>query len=99
AVIPIPQILPELLAHEDRAGPPASLLLAGDFDYGSDPGTPGDMLATRSAIGRQRDRGSSLEFLKLSAAQGELLSVKDWYERAESGGSVDVLRLGKGTEA
>ena len=40
AVIPIPQMLPDLLKSPPKAGPPDSLLLAGDIDYGGDPGAP-----------------------------------------------------------
>ncbi len=55
AVIPVPQMLPALLQQEHRSGPPESLLLAGDIEYGGDPGQPQDLLAKRDAAGLDRD--------------------------------------------
>jgi CHAT domain-containing protein len=99
AVIAVPQMLPELLRDGKHTGPPASLLLAGDIDYGGDPGAPQDLLVRRDAIGRQRN-GRWMQFEKLPGAQGELVSIRDWYEQADSNGSpVRVLRRRQGTEA
>ena len=98
AVIPVPQMLPALLGKARRAGPPESLLLAGDIEYGGDPGRPQDLLAKREAVGRQSD-GRSMQFPNLDAAQSELTSIKDWYEKADGSGKVNTLRKLKATEA
>lgn len=97
-VIPVPQMLPSLLREGRRTGPPESLLLAGDIEYGGDPGQPSDLLAKRDAAGRPGDGGLT-QFAKLSAAQGELASIRDWYENADGTGTVKVLRKENATES
>jgi CHAT domain-containing protein/tetratricopeptide (TPR) repeat protein len=97
AVIPIPQMLPDLLRKDPPTGPPASLLLVGDIDYGSDPGTPKNLLATRAVVGRRGD--GTAEFPALEAAPGELSSIRDWYDQAAERGKVRVLRHRDATEA
>src|SRR5262249_40944379 len=51
-VVPVPQLLPALLAPPDRtkekAGPPA-LLVVGDVDYGADPGAAAKEAGSRAA--------------------------------------------------
>ena len=98
AVIPVPQMLPALLSKARRAGPPESLLLAGDIEYGGDPGQPQDLLVKRDAVGRLRD-GRFTQFQKLPSAQGELVSIKDWYENSDGAGTVKALRKELATEA
>ncbi|HWA98638.1 MAG TPA: tetratricopeptide repeat protein [Pirellulales bacterium] len=98
AVIPIPQLLPELLRHETHVGPPDSLLLAGDIDYGDDPQRAPELPAPRAAASRP-PVGQPLHFGRLAAAQSELSSIRDWYEQADANGSVQVLRRSKATEA
>jgi CHAT domain-containing protein/Tfp pilus assembly protein PilF len=98
AVLPVPQILPELLSREQQPGPPAALLLTGDIDYGGDPGLPASADLAHAPLGMQR-AGGSLEFARLAGAQSELASIKDWYEQAGSGGTVKTLRRGQATEA
>ncbi|HWA96886.1 MAG TPA: CHAT domain-containing protein, partial [Pirellulales bacterium] len=93
AVIAIPQLLPELLAEPARSGPPGSLLLAGDIEYGGDPGVPREALAVRSASGR-----GNQQFDRLEAAQAELASIRDWYEQADAQGTVVALRRRNATE-
>jgi CHAT domain-containing protein len=80
AVIPVPQMLPEILQQQPHSGPPASLLVAGDIDYGGDPGVPQDLLAHRGAVGRQRD-GRWLQFGKLDNAQSEMASIERRYRK------------------
>ena len=75
AVIPIPQILPELLEQTPRRVPPDSLLLAGDIDYGIDPDSPHGLLAKSDLAVIGHVRGEKLKFIKLDAAQAELASV------------------------
>jgi CHAT domain-containing protein/tetratricopeptide (TPR) repeat protein len=97
AVVPVPQMLPELLKATPPPGAPASLFLAGDIDYGGDPGTSTDKLASRAAAARRRD--GSVQFVGLEAAQGELASIRDWYEQAAGAGDVKALRRRNATES
>jgi CHAT domain-containing protein/Tfp pilus assembly protein PilF len=80
AVIPVPQMLPEILQAKPWSGAPTSLLVAGDIEYGGDPGVPQDLLAQRGAVGRQRD-GHWLQFTKLDNAQSELESIGNRYRK------------------
>ncbi len=102
AVIPIPQVIPELLSREKSSGPPASLLLAGQIDYGGDPGTPQDLLAKREAIGRSRD-GEANEWSPLPGAQLEMSSIQERYEHshqiAQTRGESGSLSSSNATEA
>jgi len=102
AVVPIPQVIPELLSHERLAGPPSSLLLAGDIDYGGDPGTPQDLLAKREAIPRSRG-GEANEWNRLPGAQLEMSSIKEYYEHsheiAKTVSRVESLSQFQATEA
>ncbi|HEY5315022.1 MAG TPA: CHAT domain-containing tetratricopeptide repeat protein [Pirellulales bacterium] len=95
AVIAIPQLLPELTKSPAHSGPPATLLVAGDIDYGGNPGAP-TALAARSVAAR---RNGQLEFKRLDSAQAELASICDWYQSSTSTGRVDLLHRQQATEA
>lgn len=96
-VIPVPQMLPALLAQPRSTGLPATLLLAGDIDYGAEV-SGAEFLADSRAAGRLRG-GKLGSFADLAAAEGELTAVRNWYEQAQSPAAVDVLRREEGTEA
>jgi CHAT domain-containing protein/Tfp pilus assembly protein PilF len=81
AIIPVPQLAPELLERQVSPRIPQSLLLAGQIEYGGDAGAPQDLLAKREAIGRVPD-GKLFAFPEITAAQSELASVKDYYVEA-----------------
>jgi tetratricopeptide (TPR) repeat protein/CHAT domain-containing protein len=98
AVIPTPQLLPELLERERQTGPPKSLLLAGDIEYGADAGAPQHSLAQRSAAGRMRD-GKLLSFGKLESAQAELASIERRYRKKVRDGESETLEGPGATEA
>jgi len=98
AVASVPQILPELLHESQRAGPPASLLVTGDIEYGGDPGAPQDLLAQRGAVGRQRD-GRWLQFGKLENAQAEMVSIAGRYRKSKSAADLMTISGPDATEA
>ena len=98
AVIPVPQMLPALLGKARRVGPPESLLLAGDIEYGGDLGHPQDPLAKHDAVGRLHE-GRLMKFPNLDAAQRELNSIKVCYENAEGTGTVQTMQKQQATEA
>jgi CHAT domain-containing protein len=87
-VAAVPQLLPQLLARPKAHDAAASLLLVGDIDYGkARQSRPDDSLSTR------------LLFERLPAARGEILAVRDSFERAFEGGSVTMLRQSQAGEA
>jgi CHAT domain-containing protein/Tfp pilus assembly protein PilF len=98
AVIAIPQMLPDLVGRKTVTGPPQSLLLAGNIDYGGDPGAQSDQTQTRAAVGRTRD-GQQLQFPKLDAAQSELMSIEGLYRQRVKVASEAILQGSAATEA
>src|SRR5262249_14593278 len=70
AVVPIPQILPQLLAPATESAPP-TLLLVGDIDYGGDPGQLLAGTTAQAALGRERD-GRRMTFGRLKAGPQEI---------------------------
>jgi len=98
AVIPAPQMLPSLLQSERRSDPPESLLLAGDIEYGGDPGRPRDLLASRGAIGRSRD-GQLNEWGQLPQANAELASIERRYRKQVATGESSTLESREATES
>ncbi|HWB01231.1 MAG TPA: CHAT domain-containing protein, partial [Pirellulales bacterium] len=97
AVVPIPQILPELLREAPHDEAPDSLLVAGDIAYGGDAGSSSDLLAQRSAVGRERG-GNWLQFSELPNAASELKSILGGYEQVKQRAHVDVLERQDATE-
>jgi CHAT domain-containing protein len=98
AVIPVPQMLPELLHEKPRGGPPSSLLVAGDIDYGSDPGAAPVLLAQGDAQGRMRD-GRLHQFGQLAAANAELIAVDQQFRQQSQSSSTKILNHRLATES
>jgi CHAT domain-containing protein/uncharacterized protein HemY len=102
AVVPVPQLLPELL---DRAAPATagrelpnqekpSLLLVGDVDYGAKPGdVASENAENRPAAARS---GKKRNFKPLPATADEIVLVKNYFERRFRGGRVQLF---EGAEA
>jgi len=98
AVIPIPQFVPELTTTPAKHEAPPSLLLAGDIEYGSDPGdAPPPQLALREAAPRAGRVGQ--QFPKLVAARTEMLAVDDSFKQTNPDGRSSTLRGRGATEA
>jgi CHAT domain-containing protein/Tfp pilus assembly protein PilF len=98
AVIAIPQMLPELVARGAHLGPPDSLLLAGNINYGGDAGAATDRAGTRAAVGRMRE-GRLIQFQQLDASQAELSSIEQRYRQQVTAASASTLSGSDATEA
>jgi CHAT domain-containing protein/Tfp pilus assembly protein PilF len=102
AVVPVPRMLG--LAPTDPAPGPGpspgaapSLLLAGDIEYGGEPGAAADPGASRSAAIATRG-GLLPDFERLDATREEILAVRDSFERRFPSARADVLRGDEATE-
>ena len=102
ALIPIPQYLPEIMEKPLSNTMPSSLLLTGDIDYYGDPGQPQKSLAEDSPREFAARNTRAMQFPKIAAAQPEIASIKERYERAlkksEQTGSVESLYEADATE-
>jgi tetratricopeptide (TPR) repeat protein len=103
AVVPVPQLLPELAGRPgDRAAAPpaptASLLLVGDVDFGAAPGVTRTRGVSHSAPRGER-AGALPDFSPLRATREEIVAVRDSFEQSYPDGQVRVLRARDATEA
>ncbi|HEV3257270.1 MAG TPA: tetratricopeptide repeat protein [Gemmataceae bacterium] len=87
AVVPVPQLLPELLAtgQDDTSGTP-SLLLVGDVDFGAASGPAA------------RGRRARAVFGPLQATREEIVAVRDSFEERYPEGKIRVLRKAQATK-
>lgn len=99
AVIPVPQLLPELLA-EKRAGNTAggqltSLFLVGDVDFSATPGKPPpDTFTGQVAMRGSRGR----DFPRLPGTAGEIASIQAAFEQSHPNAAVYTVRGAEATE-
>jgi CHAT domain-containing protein len=94
AVVPVPQLLPQVLApvlRDSRLKP--SLLVVGDVNFDSTQTT------VASAVDRSAPRGTLRQWPKLPATQAEVAAVKDSFTRLFRGGTVTDLREGEARKA
>jgi CHAT domain-containing protein/Tfp pilus assembly protein PilF len=94
AVVPVPQLLPQIMApvpKEKRLKP--SLLIVGDVNFDS------TQTAVASVVDRSAPRGALKEWPKLPATQAEAAVVKDSFTRLFRGGTVTDLREGEARKA
>jgi CHAT domain-containing protein len=94
AVVPVPQMLPALLApvvRESRLKP--SLLVVGDLDFDR------TEASAASADDRSTPRGSLKGWKRLPGTQAEAAAVKDAFRWLFRGGRVTHLRESEGTKA
>ena len=101
AIIPVPQMLPELLAARPPSGE-ASLLAVGDVDFG-DIAAPVkvevvDGKKKKKGIGDTRD-GMPQDWKRLVATRDEILSIGDTFRKAVPKGKLTTLRDAQPTEA
>jgi CHAT domain-containing protein/Tfp pilus assembly protein PilF len=92
AVLPVPQLLPDLLAPRPAGEP--SLLAVGDVDYGADPGKPAAGAVARA--GTRGDRGRGWD--PLPATRAEVDAVKASFAAAFPARPATVLRAAEPTE-
>jgi CHAT domain-containing protein/Tfp pilus assembly protein PilF len=102
AVVPVPRMLGSAAGGASPApgsspGAAPSLLLAGDIDYGGEPGAGTDRGASRSAAISTR-AGALPDFRHLDATREEILAVRDSFERGFRKARADVLREDEATE-
>ncbi len=100
--VPVPRLLPFLLAHPKRQGPALpddqSMLLVGNVQYGGDPGRPdGVMVAARSAV-RGGDSGQ-LSFTELPGFVTESTAIQESFQQEFHGGEFKMLGRDQATEA
>ena len=89
AVLPAPQMLPEILSEPVKKSGPSSLLVAGDIDYGSDPGEA----APEGGRPLAQGRGGALgQFHALPAAEPEIASIKRRFRKGNGEGLEDLAR-------
>ena len=79
AVVPVPQLLPHLLATRPPAPAPPSLLLVGDVDFGATPGVVADN--SRRAAARGNRAGAWPAYRRLDATREEIVAIKDSFQR------------------
>jgi CHAT domain-containing protein/tetratricopeptide (TPR) repeat protein len=92
AVVPVPQLLPELLERK-RGDETSSLLLIGEVDYTAPPGG-------ESGEGREAPTDGVLpEFEPLDAARAEIAAIRDSFEMRHGDDGVRMLRRKLATEA
>lgn len=97
AVVPVPQLLPELLARHREgavAGQQAdSLFVMGDVDFGAVPGHPPAVQNPGTLEGYAAARGGhGLQFLPLSGTVGETDAIQTEFARSHPQGTLSVLR-------
>ncbi|MBA4192462.1 MAG: hypothetical protein C0467_31220 [Planctomycetaceae bacterium] len=85
AVIPVPRLLPELLAERTTASP--SLLVVGDVDFDAEPGG----VPSRPQVGRVED------FKPLLATAGEIQQIEALFRKHLAGVAVVSLSKDKAT--
>jgi CHAT domain-containing protein/Tfp pilus assembly protein PilF len=102
AVVPVPRMLGSSAdaptpGTGTSPGTAPSLLLAGDIDYGGEPGRADHRGASRSAAIVAR-AGLLGDFPRLDATRQEILAVRDSFERRFRKARADVLREDEATE-
>ncbi|MHC4551070.1 MAG: CHAT domain-containing protein [Planctomycetota bacterium] len=97
AVLPVPQLLPNLLIRASAQAKEEGLLLVGDVDYGGSPGTATVSAARRSAAGQ--GTGALPTFVGLDASRAEVAAIRDSFELRFAKGTVEFLRRQGATEA
>ncbi|HLJ93426.1 MAG TPA: CHAT domain-containing tetratricopeptide repeat protein [Gemmataceae bacterium] len=99
AVIPVPQLLPEMLAERHPANHPGTelgaLFLVGDVDFGAAPGQP----ASQGVTGLVAMRGNGeLVFPRLPGTAAEIASIHEAFAQAHPHAAICELRGAQATE-
>ena len=93
AVVPVPQLLPDLLDRPADAGGEPSLLLAGAIDYDAEPGQ-----AATGGAGAVRS-GARNQWQALAGTRAEMAAIKDSFDQRFPDGKARTLRGAAATEA
>ncbi len=98
AVVPVPQLLPELLDRRPaEAADLPSLLVVGDVDYNADPGKH-QLPADPRQVGAASRAGPFRNWNRISGTRAEMDAIKDSFAKRFSGGKIITLRHDKATE-
>jgi tetratricopeptide (TPR) repeat protein len=84
AIVPVPSMLPEMLARSNSDGGQSSqitpsLLLVGDVDFGADPGKPSLESATAGLVAARGDQ--PLHWQSLPGTRDEVAAIKTTFEK------------------
>ena len=97
-IIPVPQLLPELLDRAEKTTPKEpSLLLIGDVDYEAAPSKPEQLAEARHAGSYERT-GALGNWTKLPGTREEVHTIQAAFSRRFSGAGLKVLRGDQATE-
>jgi CHAT domain-containing protein/Tfp pilus assembly protein PilF len=101
SVVPVPQLLPALLADKtgDRKPVAASLLLVGDVAYDAQGASPAPARLEGATPGKAAPGGGRLHFDALFGAVGEVRAIRALFEKAQRGGKVESLSGAGASEA
>ncbi|MBA4192464.1 MAG: hypothetical protein C0467_31230 [Planctomycetaceae bacterium] len=94
AVVPVPRLLPELLA--DRPARQASLLVVGDVDFSGDPGA--GKLSSEVPVASPTRAGGLMAWKPLDATAGEIRKIEDLFRKNVAGAVVTTLSKEDATE-
>jgi CHAT domain-containing protein len=102
ALVPVPQLLPQLLVRDRTAlgvgGSPTSLLLMGDIDFGAQPEQlPPAQIALDGSVATRG--GRILYFQPLPSTTREMRNIRTTFQKTNSGGAVFEAHGAEATEA
>jgi CHAT domain-containing protein/tetratricopeptide (TPR) repeat protein len=105
ALVPVPRMMapapaaavPAQGGARSAADTAPALLLAGDIDYGGDPGS-GSALAMRRSAASLTRAGLLGQFKPLSYTRGEILEIRDSFAKRFSNARAEALRGNEATE-
>ena len=98
AVVPVPQLIPELLANpRQTADKDAALLLVGEVDFNAEPGKAELASGTRSAP--RSSSGERQKWNPLPATREEVVAIKDTFGKRYRKGKLTELREEEPTKA
>jgi CHAT domain-containing protein len=103
AVVPVPQLLPQLLGTSPETGgpnqPASSLLVMGDIDFGAPPGQAQRPSSQFVPAGHSAVRGSrALQFAPLAGTAAETAAIRTVFEQTHLGGTASTVRGPAATE-
>ncbi|WP_417731252.1 CHAT domain-containing tetratricopeptide repeat protein [Rosistilla oblonga] len=93
AFIPVPQLLPSLVAGQPPEPAANSLLVMGDVNYDAE-SNPAEKIASNS-LSTAMVRGSDTHFSNLPGTVGEIATIKSVFSQQAEASSADVMSLGQ----
>lgn len=96
AVIPVPQLLPELLAQRGARQAEPSMMALGDVDFDGNPVQVAD--AKGQADWKRARAGEPMKWERLPGTKGEVLAIEAAFRKAFPKGKLTLLRDGAPTE-